>query len=81
MFWINHCEKLIFMIMAIYEFGARELWAITYFFDCRLSPVVKIRRWKEAQIEILANSLGDPLITLKQISVQDGRRQQKSEIW
>ena len=49
-------------------------------FDCRLSPVVKIRRWKEAQIEILVNGLGDPLITLKQISVQDGR-QQKSEIW
>ena len=80
MFWINHCEKLIFMIMVIYEFGARELWAITYFFECRLSPAVEIRRWKEAQIEILVNGLGDPLITLKQISAQDGQ-QQKSEIW
>lgn len=45
---INHCEKLNFMIMAIYEFGARELPYELYMahnsFDCRLSPVVKIRR-------------------------------------
>ena len=71
------------MIMAIYEFGARELPYELYIAhnsnDCRLSPVVKIRRWKGTQIEILVNGLGDPLITLKQISVQDGR-QQKSEI-
>ena len=59
--------------------GNYELYIAHNSLACRLSPVVKIRRWKEAQIEILVNGLGDPLITLKQISVQDGR-QQKSEI-
>ena len=59
------------MIMAIYEFGARELLYEPYIahnsFDCRLSPVVKIRRWQEAQIKILVNGFRDPLITLERL--------------
>ena len=33
--------------------------------NCRLSHLIKIRRWKKAQIKILVNGFGGPLTTLK----------------